>query len=97
MFDITRNQYFLAGLVLLFLGIEFRTVESITLTPEFTQFLAERTGHPLASVNAGASTLTTTVEPTFKKTLHPPEWIGWSLISMGAVLILHSLAMKPPE
>ena len=37
MMDITRNQYFLAGLVLLFLGLQFRLVESFVLTPEFTQ------------------------------------------------------------
>ena len=97
MFDITRNQYFLAGLVLLFLGVEFRMIESITLTPEFTQFLAERTGHPLAAVNATTSTLPTSVKPTLKKTVCPPDWVGWSLLCVGAVLVLHSLAMKPPE
>ncbi len=92
-----RNQYFLAGLVLLFLGVECRMIESITLTPEFTQFLAERTGHPWAAVQSTASTVAPSVKPTFKKTFEPPEWIGWSLISMGAVLVLHSLAMRPPE
>jgi hypothetical protein len=25
--------------------------------------------------------------------IHPPEWIGWMLISLGSVLVLHSLAM----
>src|SRR3990172_1713154 len=95
--DITRNQYFFAGLACLLLGIQFRMVDSIELTPEFTQFLAERTGHPLASVSAATQTLTQLESPPVKKTLRPPDWIGWSLISLGSVLILHSWGMKKPR
>ena len=65
--DITRNQYFLAGLVLLFLGIQFRVIESFSLTPELTQFLAERTGHPLAAMNAASQTVTPDEKPMAKK------------------------------
>jgi hypothetical protein len=31
-----------------------------------------------------------------RKVLQPPEWLGWCLISVGAVLVLHSLAMNRP-
>jgi hypothetical protein len=31
-----------------------------------------------------------------QKTIQPPEWIGWCLMSIGGVLILHSLAMRKP-
>jgi hypothetical protein len=96
MMDITRNQYFFAGLACVLLGLQFRMVESAELTPEFTQFLAERTAHPLASVNAAAQTLTQSDRPMAKKTLRPPDWIGWSLIALGSVLILHSWGMKKP-
>jgi hypothetical protein len=96
MMDITRNQYFFAGLACLLMGIQFRLVDSVELTPEFTQFLAERTGHPLASVGATAQTLTQSERPVVKKTVKPPDWLGFSLISMGAVLILHSWGMKKP-
>jgi hypothetical protein len=96
MMDITRNQYFFAGLACLLLGLQFRIVETAELTPDFTQFLAERTGHPLATVNAATQTLTQSDEPPAKKTIRPPDWIGWSLISLGSVLILHSMAMKKP-
>ena len=95
--DITRNQYFLAGLVLLFLGIELLSLASVTLTPEFTMFLAKQTNHPIASLNAATETLVpnsgAAVPP---KTINPPEWIGWSLVSLGSVLVLHSWAMKKP-
>ena len=95
--DLTRNQFFFAGLLLLFLGGQFRMVDSFELTPDFTQFLAERTGHPLASVSAATQTLTQSEEPPAKKVVHPPEWIGWSLMSLGCVLVLHSWGMKKPD
>jgi hypothetical protein len=96
MMDITRNQFFFAGLLCFLMGLQFRMVDSFELTPEFTQFLAERTGHPLASVGAATQNLTQSEKPHFKKTVRPPDWIGWCLMSVGSVLILHSWAMKKP-
>jgi hypothetical protein len=96
MTDISRNQFFFAGLACLLLGIQFRVVDSFELTPEFTQFLASRTGHPMASVNAAAQTLTLSDKPLARKSVRPPEWLGFSLMSIGAVLILHSFGMKKP-
>jgi hypothetical protein len=95
--DITRNQYFLVGLVLLFLGIELLCIASVTLTPEFTLFLAKQTNHPIASLNAATDALIPDAGPVVPpKTLVPPDWIGWALASVGCVLILHSWAMKKP-
>jgi hypothetical protein len=85
--DITRNQYFFAGLLCLMLGAQLHSVESFELTANLTAFLAERTGHPLAPVNDAVPT---------KKVCYPPEWLGWCLISVGAVLVLHSFGMKKP-
>jgi hypothetical protein len=96
MMDITRNQYFLAGMLLLLLGIQFRMIESFDLTAELTQFLAERTGHPVASVGATTLALTQMERPLLKKNVRPPDFLGWALLSGGAVLILHSWAMKKP-
>jgi hypothetical protein len=96
MMDITRNQFFFAGILCLFVGIEFRMVDSFELNPELTQFLAVRTGHPLASVNATTQSLTASEKPLAKKTVRPPDWIGWMLISLGSVLVLHSWGMKKP-
>jgi len=97
MMDITRNQFLFAGLVLLALGLEFRAVESFELTPELTQFLAEQTDHPLASVNAGTAMVTPSQKPIATKTVRPPEWLGWALLSIGGTLIMHAMAMKRPE
>lgn len=97
MMDVTRNQYFLAGLLLLFLGIQFRMVETVVLTPELTQFLAQRTSRPLAAVNATTQSLLQAEQPLAKKIVRPPDWLGWSLLSLGSVLILHSWAMRRPD
>ncbi len=95
--DITRNQFFLAGLVLLLLGLQFRAVDTLTLTPEFTEFLANQTNHPAAKINSSTQAIFPTQKPILKKTVRPPDWIGWSLLSIAAVLILHSMAMRQPE
>jgi len=94
--DITRNQWFLGGLVLVMLGLQFRMVESFVLTPECTKILAKQTGHPVAAVDNSMATLVGTPALPASKTVHPPEWLGWALLSIGAVMILQSLAMPPP-
>jgi hypothetical protein len=96
MMDISRNQFFFAGLLCLLLGGQLRMIDSVDFTPDFTQFLAERTGHPFASVNAASQSLTQSDKPLAKKTVRPPDWLGWSLISIGSVLVLHSWGMKKP-
>ena len=97
MLDITRNQWFAAGVVIVLLGIQFRMVESYELTSEATRILARQTGHPVAALNDSFESLTGRSQPMPKATLRPPEWLGWSLLSLGAVLILHSMAMRKPD
>ena len=94
--DINRNQWFLAGLVLLLLGLQFHAIHSFVLTPELTKFLADRTGHPIAAAdNAMGAVVNAGVVPP--KTITPPEWLSWALLSLGAVLVLQSLSMKKPD
>ena len=96
--DITRNQYFLAGLVLLFLGIEMLFGGKLYLTPEFTQFLAERTGHKMAVVNDTVQTMfqTETDDHSAQNRQYRPSGSAGRSSSLGSVLILHSWAMKKP-
>ena len=90
--EINRNQYFLVGMVLLFLGLQLRTVETLVLNEKASRFLAERIP-ALASTDDG---MMPSAGPTPRKTVKLPTWLGYAVVSVGAVLILHSLAMKRP-
>jgi len=76
------------------MGVQFRMVSSYVLTDEATRFLAERT-KTTAAEGVMVSLASDTGNLT-QKVINPPEWLGWCFISVGAVLILHSLAMKRP-
>lgn len=92
--EFNRNQFMMIGVLLLLLGLQFRTFDSCTLNPKTTQFLAARFSD--SSTAAATSTLFASSSPVVRKVIRPPNWLGWSLMSMGSVLILHSLAMKKP-
>ena len=96
--DLNRNQFFFLGLVVLLIGVQIRCVSAYVLNPEATQFIAERTGQPAPQSAAmsffGAASGS---NPAVRKVVQPPEWLGWCLISVGSVLILHSLAMRKPD
>jgi hypothetical protein len=94
--EFNRNHYLLAGLVLFLLGLQFRMIDSLVLTPEFTKFLAQQTDHPVVAVTSTMDALAGTDTTVPPKTVRPPESLGWALCSLGAVLVLHSLAMKKP-
>jgi hypothetical protein len=91
--DLNRNQFFFLGLVVFMIGLQVRFVSSYTLNPKATKFLAERTGQSTGAT-AGIMAMSGSSGP--RKTLQPPDWLGWCLMSVGAVLVLHSLAMQKP-
>jgi hypothetical protein len=91
--EISRNQFYMAGLVLLLLGIQFRMIDSVELTEQFAKFIAERTDHPLISVSAQTPVPAADAAVAISRVVHPPEWLGWMLLSLGCVLVLHSWAM----
>jgi len=95
--EINRNQYFLAGLVLLFFGLQFHFTDSVVLTPECTTFLAERTNHSAGVVSKAGEALAGAKAELSARTIRPPEWLGWAFLSLGSVLVLHSFAMTRPE
>lgn len=94
--EINRNQVFIAGVVLVLLGIEFRMMDSFVLTPRATKLLAEQTNHPVAAATNTLDSLTGAETRLPAKVLQPQEWVGWLMISVGSVLILHSMTMSKP-
>jgi hypothetical protein len=97
--EFNRNQFFMAGLVLFMLGIQFRMVDAVVFNERATQFIAQRMQDLKQGQIASASdvpALYAASGPVAQHRFDPPSWLGWSLISVGSVLILHSLALKKP-
>jgi hypothetical protein len=94
--DLNRHQFLFIGLIFLLLGAQVRYVSAYVLSPEATQFLAEHTGQSSSATNSALAAVSGTGAGA-RKTLKPPEWLSWCLISIGAVLVLHSLAMPKPS
>lgn len=90
--EINRNQYFMVGIIILLLGLQLRAVNSYVLNEEATQLLAKTTARQPSTTE----TLVASIAPgqMNRKVIRPPEWCGWCIASIGAILILHSLALK---
>ena len=91
------SRLFMIGLVVLFLGIQLRLVKTYELKPKASQFvqqrIAQKANTDTQPVGYGYSDVywpdLPPVDPTPKlHTITPPKWLGWSLISVGAVLVL---------
>lgn len=93
--EFNRNQYFFLGALILFVGLQVRMVSAYVLNDEATRFLAERTRESVAEESIVAFASDSGVLPN--KVITPPDWLGWCLISVGSVLMLHSLAMPKPS
>jgi hypothetical protein len=97
--EFNRNQILMAGLVVLMLGIQMRMVEAFILNEHATQFLAQRMQQIKGQQVASASELPTLLAaqaPIGNHRLAPPNWLGFSFVSVGSVLVLYSLALKKP-
>ena len=94
--EFNRNQYFFLGAIILLLGIQVRMVSAYVLNEDATRFLAERTHSSASAPEQALVSFSSGAGLIANKVIRPPEWLGWCLISVGAVLILHSLAMPKP-
>ena len=84
-----RSHLLLVGLLLFLLGMQFRMVESFTLSERSSRLLAARLG---AGAAAPQQTLFGGVPA--RRTVQPPPWLGLALMSVGSVMTLKSLSMK---
>ena len=88
-----RNRYFLLGVLLILLGIQFRVVESFVLNEPTTRVLARVTNNQPMASNDAMSTFLMQVYPNPRKQVAPPRWLGLALIAVGAVISLHAIAI----
>jgi hypothetical protein len=91
--EINRNQYYMAGLVLLFLGVQFRLVEAVDLKPQLVKMFIDKSQQPLMEMNSGVQALFRPTQTPTTTHYAPPDWWGWMLVSIGSVLVLHSWAL----
>lgn len=91
--EFDRNRYFMIGLLLFMLGVQFRMVESFVLNETSTRALSRiAKDTPVASQDFGAD-LYMNMHPSPKKRIDPPKWLGWALLSAGGVIILHAMVL----
>lgn len=91
--ELNRYHYFIAGIFILLIGIQLRMVESYVLNEESTRWLMEQSDDPAHQIVNKTNQLFPAAGPLPRKTVVPPQWIGWAAVSLGSVLILHSLGM----
>jgi hypothetical protein len=90
----TRNRYFMAGVLLFMLGVQFRFVQSFVLNEPTTRTLAKITKQtPVASSSPSMTSFLMQVHPSPKKRVEPPRWLGLAMVAVGAVVALHAMAM----
>lgn len=92
----TRNQYFLVGVLLILLGSQFRMVESFVLNESATRALARVTRNTPVASNDFMSSMMLQYHPKPTKRMAPPRWLGMALIAIGAVVSLHAVAIPKP-
>lgn len=79
-----RSFFFAVGAMMVIVGVECLLIDSANLVSD-----PPRT----VQVNNGWFQQPQTMEVATTKTVRPPEWIPWSLIASGAVVILYALTL----
>lgn len=87
-----RSHLLLAGLLLFLVGVQFRMVQSFTLSERSSRLLSAQLGGGTPTQDAATSLWGGT--PAQPRTIQPPAWIGLALMSAGSVMTLKSLSMK---
>lgn len=84
-----RQTILLVGLLVFFAGIQFRMVQSFTLS-DFSSRIVGSEPAPAVASNAPAWP-----GSAGRKVVEPPRWLGLALMSVGSILTLRS--MKAPR
>ncbi len=91
--DWDRHRYFTLGVVLFLLGIQFRMLDSFVLNESTTRALHRFAKQSQIATTDGMAEMYMSMAPSPKKTIKPPHFIGWVLLTVGCVVSLHALAM----
>jgi hypothetical protein len=93
---LNRNHYFLFGVVLLLMGFQFRLLDSVVLNEPSTRFLAQTMGSKRDATTAQVLYTAGLEAAIPRQRLQSPRWCGWAFLSLGTVLVLHSIMLPKP-
>lgn len=91
-----RHRYFLLGILLVLLGVQFRMIDSFVLNEKATRVLAKVTQTKVASESTFGSWMSVVSGPPMKR-VTPPRWIGLVMIAAGAVICFHAFSIPKYE
>ncbi len=79
-----RAFFFAVGGMLIIVGIECLLIDSATLASDRTE---------VVQINNGWFQPASTMEVSNGKVIRPKEWIPWSALASGAVVLLYSFTL----
>lgn len=79
----------IVGLLLFLTGVQFRMVESFTLSEPSSHFVAAQMGGGLRQQQSAIWG-----NGPGRKVVEPPRWLGLALMSVGSVLTLKGIALN---
>ena len=91
--DIDRNRYFMFGVILFLLGLQFRLVDSFVLNENSTRALHRLVQKANIADSNIATNVYMQVASSPKKNLRPPNWLGFVLLTVGGVMSLHAMVL----
>ena len=90
--DLDRNRYFMIGVIIFLLGLQFRLVDSFVLNESSTRALHRFVKKSnIADNNVATNAYMQVASP--KKNMRPPHWLGFVLLTVGGVMSLHALVL----
>jgi len=81
------HHLLIAGLLLFLTGVQFRLVESFTLSEPSSHFVSAQLGAGPRQQTAAWGNV------PGRKVVEPPRWLGLALMSVGSVLTLKGIAL----
>ncbi len=91
--EFDRNRYFMIGILLFLIGIQFRMVESFVLNEASTRALARIVKNTQVASQDVGTQIYMNYHPSPKKKVRPPGWIGWALVTAGGVICMHAFVL----
>lgn len=89
-----RAFFLAAGGILMFTGVEALVLDHAVLSNDSP--LSKNTVAATApAFDEWGFEIERKVNAPLQKTIRPPEWAPWSMLSSGAVIMLYSLVSKP--